>query len=96
MRRGADASGLRGGELPVRRAPRKIGMHIALGYAEETRGLRVRDGRLGMTVTALLVVLLVLLLIGALPVYPYSRNWGYYPSGMLAVVVALVALMLLL
>jgi hypothetical protein len=71
-------------------------MHIALGYAEETRGLRVRDGRLGMTVTALLVVLLVLLLIGALPVYPYSRNWGYYPSGMLAVVVALVALMLLL
>jgi hypothetical protein len=49
-----------------------------------------------MSVTALLVVLLVLLLIGALPVYPYSRNWGYYPSGMLAVVVALVALMLLL
>jgi hypothetical protein len=46
-------------------------------------------------VTTLLVVLLVLLLIGALPVYPYSRNWGYYPSGTLAVVVALVALMLL-
>ena len=49
-----------------------------------------------MTVTALLVVLFVLLLIGALPVYPYSRNWGYYPSGTLAVVVAVVALMLLL
>jgi hypothetical protein len=45
--------------------------------------------------TASLVILLVLLLIGALPVYPYSRNWGYYPSGTLAVVVALVALMLL-
>ena len=49
-----------------------------------------------MTVTALLVVPLVLLLIGALPVYPYSRNWGYYPSGTLAVGVAVVALMLLL
>ena len=41
------------------------------------------------------MTLLVLLLIGALPVYPYSHNWGYYPSGTLAVVVALVALMLL-
>jgi hypothetical protein len=48
-----------------------------------------------MTVTSL-VVLLVLLLIGALPVYPYSRDWGYYPSVTLAVVVAVVALMLLL
>ena len=48
-----------------------------------------------MTVTALLVVLLVLLLIGAPPVTPYSRNWGYYPSSTLAVVVSLVALMLL-
>jgi hypothetical protein len=49
-----------------------------------------------MTLTTLLVILLVLLLIGALPVYPYSRGWGYYPSGILAVVVAVVALMLLL
>ena len=49
-----------------------------------------------MTLTTLLVILLVLMLIGALPVYPYSRAWGYYPSGILAVVVAGVALMLLL
>jgi hypothetical protein len=48
-----------------------------------------------MTVTAVLVLLLVLLLIGALPVYPYSRAWGYYPSGILAVVVAAVAVTLL-
>jgi Protein of unknown function (DUF3309) len=49
-----------------------------------------------MTLTTLLIILLVLILIGALPVYPYSRSWGYYPSGLLAVVVAVVALMLLL
>ena len=49
-----------------------------------------------MTLTTLLVILLVLLLIGALPVYPYSRGWGYYPSGILAIVVTVVALMLLL
>ncbi|HUP93448.1 MAG TPA: DUF3309 family protein [Burkholderiales bacterium] len=48
-----------------------------------------------MTLTTVLVILLVLVLIGALPVYPYSRAWGYYPSGILAVVVAVVALMLL-
>ena len=49
-----------------------------------------------MPLTAVLVILLVLVLIGALPVYPYSRTWGYYPSGILAVVVAVVALVLLL
>lgn len=49
-----------------------------------------------MSLTAILVILLVLMLIGALPVYPYSRGWGYYPSGSLAVVVVVVALVLLL
>lgn len=49
-----------------------------------------------MTLTTLLVIVLVLILIGALPVYPYSRGWGYYPSGLLTVIVAVVALMLLL
>lgn len=45
-----------------------------------------------MTTSTLLLIILLLLLIGALPVYPYSRGWGYYPSGVLAVilVVALV------
>ncbi len=49
-----------------------------------------------MTLTTLLVIILVLLLIGALPVYPYSSNWGYFPSGLLAVILVIVALMLLL
>ena len=49
-----------------------------------------------MTLTTLLVILLVLVLIGTLPVYPYSREWGYYPSGALAVIVAVVAVVLLL
>jgi hypothetical protein len=29
----------------------------------------------------ILLVILILLVIGALPVYPYSADWGYYPSG---------------
>jgi len=42
----------------------------------------------------LLWVILVLLLLGALPVYPYSTSWGYYPSGglgLLLLVLLLVA-----
>jgi len=43
-----------------------------------------------------LVVLLVLMLIGALPTWPHSRNWGYGPTGGLGVLlVVLVALLLL-
>ncbi len=43
-----------------------------------------------------LVVVLVLMLLGALPTWPHSRNWGYYPSGGLgAVLIVLVILILL-
>lgn len=45
--------------------------------------------------TILLVILLVLL-IGALPSFPYSRNWGYYPSGGLGLVLLIVLILLLL
>jgi hypothetical protein len=48
-----------------------------------------------MTLTTLLVMLLLVVLISALPIFPYSRDWGYYPSGTLALVVAVVAVMLL-
>lgn len=44
----------------------------------------------------LLLVLLVLMLIGAFPAWPHSRNWGYYPSsGLGALLVVLVVLLLL-
>jgi len=42
----------------------------------------------------ILLVLLILMLIGAFPTWPHSRNWGYYPSGGLGV--ALVVLVILL
>ena len=41
----------------------------------------------------LLLVLLVLMLIGAVPAWPYSRSWGYGPSGLLGVVVVVLLLM---
>jgi hypothetical protein len=44
----------------------------------------------------ILVVLLILMLIGALPTWPHSRNWGYGPTGGLGVVLAILVVLLLL
>ena len=41
-----------------------------------------------------LVVLLVLALLGAVPVWPYSANWGYYPSGGLGMILLVVIILL--
>lgn len=43
-----------------------------------------------------LLVVLILLLIGALPRWPYSSGWGYYPSGGLGLVIAVLLVLLLL
>lgn len=40
-----------------------------------------------MSISTILLILLVLLLVGALPAWPYSTGWGYYPSGGLGLVV---------
>jgi hypothetical protein len=44
----------------------------------------------------LLFIVLILLLIGALPTWPYSTGWGYYPSGGLGLVLLIVLLVVLL
>jgi hypothetical protein len=43
----------------------------------------------------ILLVVLVVLLLGALPAWPYSRSWGYYPSGGLGLVVVILLVLLL-
>ncbi len=44
----------------------------------------------------ILIVVLVLLLLGALPSWPHSRDWGYYPSGGLGLVLVIVLVLILL
>lgn len=44
----------------------------------------------------ILLVVLVLLLIGALPTWPHSQGWGYYPSGGLGLVLVVLVVLLLL
>ncbi len=43
----------------------------------------------------ILIVLLVLMLLGVAPAWPYSRNWGYFPSGGLGLVLLVVVILLL-
>ena len=43
----------------------------------------------------ILLVVLVLLLVGALPTWPHSRSWGYYPSGGLGLVVVILLILVL-
>jgi hypothetical protein len=43
-----------------------------------------------------LLVLLVLMLLGALPTWPHSRSWGYYPSGGLGLLLLILIILLLL
>ncbi|MGD9647594.1 MAG: DUF3309 family protein [Pirellulales bacterium] len=45
--------------------------------------------------STILLIVLVLLLVGALPAWPYSSSWGYYPSGGLGLVLLVVLLLVL-
>ena len=44
----------------------------------------------------ILLIVLVLILIGSLPAWPYSSSWGYYPSGGLGLVLVIVLVMVLM
>lgn len=49
-----------------------------------------------MSLGTLLLVLLILMLVGVFPTWPHSKGWGYYPSGGLGLVVAILLILVLL
>jgi hypothetical protein len=49
-----------------------------------------------MSLATILLIVLILMLIGAIPSWPYSRNWGYAPSGGLGLLVLIVLVLLLM
>ncbi|KLK93745.1 DUF3309 domain-containing protein [Microvirga sp. KLBC 81] len=49
-----------------------------------------------MAVSTILLILVILLLIGAVPAWPYSRGWGYGPSGLLGVILLILIILLLM
>ncbi len=44
----------------------------------------------------ILIILLILMLVGAFPAWPYSRGWGYYPSGGVGLILMILVVLLLL
>lgn len=44
----------------------------------------------------ILIIILIILLIGALPTWPYSRGWGYYPGGIVGTILLILLILLLL
>jgi uncharacterized protein DUF3309 len=48
-----------------------------------------------MSISTILLIVLVLILIGALPTWPYSAGWGYYPSGGLGLVLIVLLVLVL-
>jgi len=49
-----------------------------------------------MTITTILIVILILILLGVIPTWPHSRNWGYGPSGIVGVILVILLILLLL
>ena len=48
-----------------------------------------------MTLSTILLIILILILVGALPTWPHSKNWGYYPSGGAGIIVIVLIILLL-
>jgi hypothetical protein len=48
-----------------------------------------------MGIGTILLVILILILVGALPSWPHSKSWGYFPSGLVGIVVAVLLILLL-
>ena len=57
---------------------------------------RLTYPEINMSLGTILLIILILLLIGALPTWPYSSGWGYYPSGGIGLVLVIIVILLLM
>jgi hypothetical protein len=49
-----------------------------------------------MTLTTILIIVLILILLGAVPAWPYSRGWGYGPSGIVGIILVILLVLMLM
>lgn len=49
-----------------------------------------------MTLTTILLIILILILLGAVPAWPYSRGWGYGPSGIVGLILVVLVILMLM
>jgi hypothetical protein len=64
-------------------------------YFNQSRKAQVKEGAV-MTVGTILLIILILMLLGAIPTWPHSRKWGYYPSGGIGLVVLILLILVLM
>jgi len=65
------------------------------GVFKATRAQRATQFMRAAMLSTVLLIVLILLLIGAVPSWPYSRGWGYGPSGILGIVLIVVLILAL-
>jgi hypothetical protein len=75
---------------PGGREQTKPGPEGAPGFACQVTSIN------GEFMSTILLIVLVLLVVGALPTWPYSSGWGYYPSGGLGMIVVIVLILVLM
>jgi asparagine N-glycosylation enzyme membrane subunit Stt3 len=82
-----------GGQRESANHVRKPAYHLlSLTLLIRTRGSTGRETVMGL----IILIILILLLVGGLPTWPHSREWGYGPSGLLGLLVAVAIVLLLL
>ncbi len=73
-----------------------MGASAPCSFQSFVSGLRNDNLERGDCMGLLLLIILVLLLLGGLPTWPYSRNWGYGPTGGLGLILLIVLVLVLL
>jgi hypothetical protein len=74
---------------------RRGGRNNAFGSAFSLHDCTGHNARKHAMIGTILLIVLILLLLGAIPSWPYSRGWGYFPSGALGIVLVVVLILVL-
>jgi hypothetical protein len=67
---------------------------VAIGIGHGIRPIFYGGGYMNSALRTVILVLVILLLLGTLPTWPYSQGWGYYPSGGLGLVLIILIVLL--
>ena len=87
-------SSCRAGEIEASR--RKHQVHPKRDVKPRLRVAGCGKPNKAMSIGTILLIVIILLLIGAIPTWPYSRGWGYFPSGALGLILLVLIILLLL
>jgi uncharacterized protein DUF3309 len=84
--------------IPVLASLPKQRVQAREGFQKDKRGFSwLSNSKFkNMSLGTILVILLILMLVGAFPTWPHSKNWGFYPSGGLGLLVVILLILVLL